>query len=230
MSADPTHTFGTGASLLGLSLEDWVLVNQPSNTSKDDAVVRDATGEFLPDSAKAFNEKNEVSEEYECAILGAAGELDIVSEAGAFAITQIKVSTQEGRAARLTVTGHQHIGGTSANHVANPRTITLPAFDGFGATDLTGSAIASTDVQTSDWTATLDHVDKQNNLGDFLCGRSQGCTIEATVEAVTETKPVIPTDPAWTKWEADIRKSNSDFYTVSGRGKLYLPVYTAPGP
>ena len=228
MPADPTHTFGSAGDPLGVAsvLSDFTLVQVTDGSTKNDAVVADELGEFIPDSQVIFGEKVEHVCEYECHIKTEAGSLDITSEFAAVALTAVAVKTAKGVHARITVTGHYHVGGTSVAHVANVRTITTPAFLGFGATDMCGSAIATTDVQSADWSLTLGHVDADNNNGDFLCGRSQGATIEASVEAITETPPAEPS--GWAKVTSSFKKSRDSFWAGSMNCKQYLAAPVAP--
>lgn len=211
------NTFGTGTDPLGLSLTNFTIVSDGGASSKDSAVSQNGTGEYLPDTHKTFNEKNEITVEYEANDLGAVGGFTIPLGGDSISITSVRIRTQSTGMSRLTITGHKH---GSSSHVSNARTLTAPAFNGWGATDFIGIGVSEIEVQSGEWSAEIGHVDKQNNVGDFLCGRSQGVKITASTSAISDTEPVEPEDWKLDRW--DLSKSNTDFYTCNASGSQYL--------
>lgn len=217
LTADPFGLDGVAGKL-----EKFVLVSVSESASKDGAVVKDATGEYIVATDKTFNEKTDIVAEYEANDPGDVGAGEIATgAAAALHVTSVAIATTNTGYAKVTVTGHNH--GVTV-HTLQARTIKLPAFNGFGGTNFLSpdlTTIVAADVQSSSWSITLDHVDKQNNVGNFLCGVTAGAKIEASVDAVNDTEPAV-TETTW-KWDSkDIKKANQDFYSISCKAHQYL--------
>lgn len=223
---DPTHTYGADTDPLGNAgqsgkLEKFDLKGVASTTSRDSAVHVDASGEYVNATDVSFNTREEIQVEYEANETGAVGGGAIAVIVGAYAVTAIAIRTTSTGHARVTITAHQHTGGTSANHIANARTITLPTFNGFGAADFMTSGLTSTDLQSGDWSASINHVDRQNNVGNFLCGAATGVKIDASARAVADSIPTSnPSGWILDRWAWS--KSGDDFYAGDMAGHQYL--------
>lgn len=207
------NTFGSGTGDIALS-GSFVLISSTASTSKDNAVVRGATGEYIPDSEANFNEKTEIQLEYEANDPDAVGGGTVASTA-AIHVTNVTVSTINTGFAKVSITGHKH--GSTA-HAAAGKTITLPAFNGFGATDFMETG--ATGIQSSTWSATVDHYDRQGPEGEFLCGTSVGTKYESSMEAVSDTAATPTGD--WIYDTLENKKSNLDFYSVSAKAHQYI--------
>lgn len=219
------NTYGVESDPFGLAgevgkLEKFQCVRVRSSTQKDNAVVRDDKGEFIPDTDKTFNEREELTAEYEPIENGAVGGGVIaVGGATALAITRVAIATTGTGHVKVTVTGHQH--GASL-HTANARDLTLPAFNGFGGANfLALTGVTDAEVQQSSWDAEIGHDDKQNNVGDFLAGRSQGVKLTASVDAVSDAEPALPAETEWLSDGIDKQKGQ-DFWTVSAKAHQHL--------
>ena len=224
--ADPTHTFGVASDPLGLAgetgkLEKFDLKGVVTRTTKGHAIHKDAMGEYVPATDVGFDEREEITVSYEANDNSAVGggSIPVTLETN-YAVTSIRVSSGQGRHATVEVTAHKHTGGTSAAHLANAREITLPSVTGFVATCLLGTAMTAAEVKDSEWTATVDHVDRPNNAGNFLCGKAVGVKIEAKTTGTCEAVPAVP--GSWTLDSKDVTEASEDFKNVSIACHQYL--------
>ena len=194
-----SYTFGAGSdpfSLAGVSgkLEKFTLVSSSPLTDRlDHAIVKDNMGENITGSENTFNRRREITAEYEATDIGAVGGGAIsIGAATALAITRIEITTTQNRHARVRVSAHAHGDGTPV-HQVNARTVTLPAFDGFGATDFAQTTMGATEIQNGNWTFSSGHVDREGYKGDYLVGRSQNAEITMTVTGVSDVLPASTT-------------------------------------
>jgi len=204
------------------SAEDGIDVESTGDSgSLDEAHMLNNQGDVLAgeDNAfvKTFNEKNELTATYKCnAVTPVTGKTLVLGGAGTSGVvaTQVSVSYSNTGPCTITITGHKH--GTAA-HNTPAFTVTLPSL-GFGALDPLGNP-ASTDAQSASWSASImNHVDKLNNQGTFLCGISAGCKIEASGEYLGAAPTLAD---GWIADGGDANTSNSDFHTYSLKAHQY---------
>ncbi len=212
----PAYTYGVN-DLLGIA--DGVNFKCLSCGSTDafkNAVPKAGDGEYVGAAEKSYDEKLDIKAEYQAIKLGALTFPDAFKLGAAFnnyVVTQVQLSTSNSGHLKMSVTAHKHPAGT---HNPNTFAVTFPACTGYGAVDFLSTG--NDGAQTSTWGATVDHLDKIKGNGDFLCGRSQGCKIEASVEYISDTVPVLA--DGWNKDSSDV-KTGADFYTASLKAHRY---------
>jgi hypothetical protein len=215
------HLLLTGA---GKPLALFRCVRCVPTTTMDRESVRDELGEHLPATNHSFNPVIGYEAEYECTVRDEieAGdiEIDVGVQDEALEITRIVIVETNNKYARIQVEAHEHPHTSNGHavdnfgeHLDSERTISLPAFLGFGAKDFL-AVFTELDVQSSRYTITIGHDDAQNNVGGHLVGRSFGEEHQAEVEAITDTVPNDPASP-WKVTNKSAPKVNTDHYRVS---------------
>lgn len=218
------NTFGT-TDVLGYANDDFEFQGNEKTGSKDSAIPKGATGEFLPAAHKTFNEKNDFTATYVAKKVGTVVPPTIVIgvEKNGYHVTAAKLAGTNTGHLVLTVNAHEHVGATSGTaHKTNAHTIVWPSEpDGFGAFDPFGdSGVPAEQIQSCGYDVSIEHVDAQDRKGDFLVGRSQGVKVEASLEAVTDVEN--PADPTgWKLTGKDRKKGNDGFWGLSLRGEMY---------
>lgn len=217
-----TNTFGA-TDPLGLANANWDYVESPVDDSKDAAVAKGHAGEYIPGTHTTFNQKQEVRCKYVAKVLGAVEPPAVTlgaDDAGGWHITGAKLSSSNTGHLTLEVTAHKHIGGQQAVHVANPHLIEWPTVNGFGCFDPMGTNITPAQMQTSSFDASIEHVDDQDHVGNFLCGRSQGLKVTGSIEAVTDvTAPTL--GAGWKQTSANQKRGGEGFYGLSISAEMY---------
>ncbi len=228
MAYEETNTFGA-TDVLGLANASFEFVGNEIAGSKDSAIPKNATGEFIPAAHQAFNEKEEFTANYVAKAVGAVTPPTVMLgiDVNGYHITGAELGGNNTGHVTLKVTAHKHIGGqTGTAHVANSHTVVWPVgINGFGAFDpfddgVTDCGIEPSQIQSCSYGATIEHVDAQDKDGNFLVGRSQGLKVEASLEAVTDEETVA--DPTgWKIVGKDKKRGNDNFYGLSLRGEMY---------
>jgi len=190
------HTFGVvSADPLGIATEDFILVGTSPVVSLGVAIAEDGLGEFVAASQKTYGAKKAISNSYKSVSIGAIAAIEAaVGEAAEVAVETISISTAKGAHATGSASGHSHIGGTNSDHNDSERTVTVPSFAGFGASDfgLVGLLVPAASLQSATYTIEIGHTDADNNVGNFLAGQCHGEKHTATFEAIDETDWGIP--------------------------------------
>jgi hypothetical protein len=222
------HTFGPGADPFNLAgqagkLEKFHVIDVLESDSQEGNVGKTGLGEYIPATDKRFGEKTEITAIYEANDVGAVGGGTIAAgAAAALNITRVEVKQESTKQARVTVVGHKH---GASNHDLNARNIVLPDFNGFGCNNFFGASlegVVDAEIQSAGWAIELGHVDKPGNLGAFLCGRTQGAKVTASIEATADTKPTLDED-TWKYDTKDIHKVGEDYWSVNCSGSQFLP-------
>jgi hypothetical protein len=209
--------------LLAIDGDTWAFQGGGPALSIDNVCAKNGVGAYAPASTHTHNQKEEATLVYLAQILGPAAvpaSLKLGGTAGTgWNVTQIKIGTENTGHAKLEVTIHRHPVSTNG-HMENQVTVAFPTFNGYGAADFLESGLGE-DIQSSSITYSIEHVDKQNNIGDHLVGRSQGAKMEGDLKAVTDTAdPDVGGD--WKRTGRTLERSNEDFYGVSLQGIQYL--------
>jgi len=182
--------------------------------AREQANETDEVGEFDPDTHHTFNEVIRYEAEYVCKVRTEIAEIAIVTGSDdALAIDSVTLQQENKKYARIRVTAHEHP-QNDAGHLANTRTITIPAFLGFGANDHLDVFESELDVQRSEYNITVGHQDESDNVGEHLTGRSQGEMHRVTVEAITDELPADP-DAPWKTEERRTPRINNGQYRAS---------------
>ncbi len=218
------YTFG-GSDVLGLAGGGFVAEGVTISGSKDAAVAKGSTGDYIVAAHASFNDKEEVVQTYIANVTtgAAAPTVSLGGLAGDYIVTSVKSEGSNTGFTKITVTAHKHLdGNTTTEHYENAKSITIPVGNGFGSFDPFGtSGLTATDIQSCSWEASIEHVDKQDSAGEFLCGRSQGAKITASIDAVTDTASVA--DPSgWKITSRNSKQTNDDFHSFSITGEKYL--------
>lgn len=185
----------------------------------DDAVVRDATGEYTAASHVQHNKRTTrtfvvTAKDPDGAALtiplGGVGAAGLV-------VTSAAVRQTGTSHAQVTISAHVHDGST--NHLADTATVFVTPSLGFGviAPQLGGTAA---DCQSSDLTATIQHVDRTNNVGNHLVGASRGFTLEASETYLSQGTPPSPSS-GWLSPLVSTRTVNIDFQEYTATAKRY---------
>ena len=190
------HVFGvTNADPFGIAVANFKLngVTRGSTLSSDTAT--DGLGEFIPATDIVFGEKENISTTYQAAVNGAVGVLTAaVGADAAVALESVSINTVKGVRATGSASGHQHIGGTNTVHNDRERTVTFPAFNGFGASDFgLDLGVPASSLQAGSYRIDVGHSDESDADGNFLCGASHGEKHTASFEAIDATAWTVPT-------------------------------------
>lgn len=213
----PTYTFGVNDLLALADNVNFKCISCGKTDGYKTSVSKDGAGEYVAAAEKSYDEQMEVKAEYEAMILGVLTFPAIVMGAAAngYVVTQVQLATGM-QHLKMSVTAHKHPAGT---HNANEFTLVFPDdVPGWGAYDFLGAG--NDGVQSSTWSASVDHVDKLKGDGTWLCGRSQGCKIEASSEYISDTIPAPDGDLGWTLDSNEV-KTGGDFYTASLKAHQY---------
>ena len=185
-----THTFGvTGSDPFGIATADFVLKGISPNISYNPVIADDGVGEYVAASQKSVGGKQTIGATYGSVIITAVAAIEITAgSAAAAALESVTVSTSKGAHATGSATGHSHVGGTNSNHNDTERTLTIPSFAGFGASNFGLTlGVPEASLQSSSYTIELGHTDDDDKDGNFLAGTCHGEKHTATFEAVDET-------------------------------------------
>ena len=182
----------------------WEAHTTEDNTTHTRAVATDDKGDEV--ASCLHDEKREVSSTYECnsdtnEIPDAIGKL-----VNSLILTNISISTAEGRYATMSLQGHNHGQNAHENSPAlrsAAHEITLGKC--FGATDFLGGS-AGNDASCVEGTITIscEHADQNDGDGNHLVGENYGAKIEA--RSVWAGEPQTPAGTGWditTETEAD---------------------------
>lgn len=209
-----TKAFGV-VDLLGLTgdgnpLADFVCLTCTPRRSFDEENVRDEFGEFLPTTEHAFNETIQYEAEYESKLRTEFSGIEIVTGGAEFMhITRLEIVQQSNKYARIRVTAHEHPESNRGKHLDNERTIALPDFLGFGASDIIEAFASDLDVQETTYTVTLDHIDEPNNLGGHLVGITYGERHECSQMGVIDQASGFTAGADWKIIDIDPPRSNT---------------------
>ena len=226
-----THPFGVTASdPYGLADSDLALVSLGRGTSSSTDAADDSDGEYAPASQVSFGKKQSLPANYKAQINGAiSGKSVDVGADEPVAAESITINTAKGARATVQIAGHKHLGGTGTNHNDNARTIALPTFSGFGASNFGLTlGVPTSSLQSGVYTISIGHTDDDDYQGNFLCGTSHGEKHTASFEAVDETNWSIPS--GWIE-EAGQPDGESDQSNAGhGRRRLTIVKYVAKTP
>ena len=225
------HPFGvTAADPYGLADTDLALVSLGRGTSSSSDAADDSNGEYVPASQIAFGKKQSLPANYKAQISGAIiGKTMTVGAAAAVAAESITINTTKGVRATVAIAGHKHIGGTGTNHNANGRTVSLPSFNGFGASAFGLSlGVPAASLQSGSYAIAIGHTDDYDADGNFLCGTCHGEKHTATFEAVDETAWTIP--EGWVEEGGQPDGENDQANNSHGKRKLTIVKYVARTP
>ncbi|HMO03895.1 MAG TPA: hypothetical protein PKC67_02590 [Kiritimatiellia bacterium] len=183
--------------------------------AKESANETNQVGEYDPDTHHSFNEVIRYEAEYVSKVRTEISAIEITTGSGdAMAVESVVLQQENKKYARIRMTAHEHPEQNFGEHLDNERTITLPAFLGFGANDHLGVFESELDVQRSEYNITVGHEDDSNNVGEHLVGRSQGEMHRVTVEAITDELPDEPTAP-WKTEDRQTPRLNNEQYRAS---------------
>ena len=183
-------TFGAPATdPLGIAVANFALIDAPRRSTLSSDTAKDGMGEYVPATDIAFGQKETINCSYEAQVNGAVGVLTAtVGSQDAIAIDSISIQTTKGARATGSATGHQHIGGTGTAHNDSERTVTLLAFNGFGASTFGLTiGVPSTSLQSASYKVDVGHTDEEDAAGNWLCGASHGERHVVSFEAIDET-------------------------------------------
>lgn len=178
---------------IGLSSSLWDLISYSEPNSRSAVVADDKVGEYRPDSARAIDAKANISATWRAVDSGTTADRSIEFEVGSAtpeAVDSVTITCNKGEFAQIAVQAHKHIGGSRTNHNDTERSIQLPTFPSFGATNFgisLGTDFPVAAIQSSTLTINVGHTDDQDKDGNFLCGTSHGVTMTVHIEAIDPT-------------------------------------------
>lgn len=215
-----------GVDPLGIASTTWAFTGGRPQRSRDDAIAKNTVGEFATASAHQHNEREEGTANYVANVVGSAAipALVLGAATNGYTVTSVRIGTNVGHAT-LSVTFHKHIAATntqSRGHKVNVYAPAFPTINGWGAQCMCGSNIDEACVESSSWSATIDHQDKPDNVGNHLVGRSQGVTIEAETAATVQMS--LDDIEAGTGWEYTVKGGdtpNEGFHGATISAKKY---------
>ena len=186
-----------GASERFGAFTGWEAQGGDSAVNKTRAVALDKMGDEA--ASDLHDERTEVTCRYQCnnntntipATIGAVVEsLDL---------TSIEISTAEGRAAEMSLAGHNHTNNAHADTLRQAaHGITLAK--AFGATDfMGGTAGDNASCIEGSINISVEHVDQNDADGDHLVGENYGGKIEAR-----STWAGVPSVPAVAGWDVTV--------------------------
>lgn len=217
------NTFGVSAGFMTATMTGWHLVSSAKNAAQSVNVTKTATGLYL-DNPTAYGLTFNYTDVYEAdGDATGAPTITLGGTAAAINITGVSISGSNTTRPRITLTGHEHSGGTGTTHVTQSTTVTPPIPTScYGGCDPFNGAtgVAATEIQSFSWSATIDHVDAADSGGNFLCGKSAGTHYEASLEAVSDATPVVPAGWTMTTWS--IESINDGFKRISLGGSKWI--------
>jgi hypothetical protein len=193
--APAVDEFGSGTSpFTCMSSSDWAMSDTDSPFTYQSHITVDNDGEYCTSSLHTFGGRTDIVANYEAKTVSAIDVSLSAGEAGDIAYDSISISTNSGAKATASIKAHQHDSGT---HLARARTVTIPSFNGWGAS-LFGMDIGvdAECIQSGSYEVALGHVDQPNNEGDNLVGITCKETHTATFNYVSDTAPTTVT--GWT--------------------------------
>ena len=189
------HTFGvTSSDPFGVATTDFILVGLAPTNSLNVAIADNATGEYVTASQKSYGERRGLAASYKAVVITAIADIEIAAGAGtAAALESVSISTAKGTHATGSAKGHEHVGGTNANHNTRARTVTIPGFSGFGSS-LFGLSVGvpAASIQSATYTVELGHTDAEDKNGNFLAGIEHGEKHTVSFDAIDETTWTVP--------------------------------------
>lgn len=219
------NTYGSPTAYFGLTMTGWHLKSSSESTSKDTSVVKTTAGAYIAASATQFNERTEYTEVWEPDGDATTAPTVPMGNAAAAPITITGLSIAGSNTTRptITITGHDHTGGTETDHVLSTYSATPPIpTNCFGGCDPFGGAtgIDATEIQSFSWSATMDHVDAQDSGGNFLAGISKGVKLSASLSAVSDADPVVPSGWYMSTW--DVQEMSEGFASCNLAGDQWV--------
>lgn len=215
------HVFGAtdlwaALGITGGNTADFEIQETTIDEQSSDAVTRTKVGEYVAASHKQFDIRTERTFLVQASTidgstltfnLGGAGTSGVV-------ITRAEVRQTNNGHAQMTLTAHDHDGTTT--HAGTEYEYTTPSM-GFGvlAVKLNGTLA---DAQSARETVEVGHVDRLNNAGAHLVGRSFGVMFD--YEEVYLSQGTAPSPSASFKSPlVRTRAPNTDFneYTVTAK-------------
>ena len=223
-----TMEFGAGTNPFAfISSDYWTLTDQNSDKSFSSQITTGNDGEFVPDSVKTFGEKIDMGANYESITNGtiSMGSMPVGAE-GEVAVDGISVATKTGSKATASVKAHKHGSGT---HMGRVRSITIPSFNGWGASDFGYDIGIDTEcVQSGTYDVSFGHVDQPDNNGENLIGITRQETHTMKFDYVSDTAPedISSSDEEWimTNCPDTATKSRDGFVSGSVTYVRYVAV------
>ncbi len=219
-----------GANITPVSLgENFELQGASPGGGKEftNYVGQDKLGNFISTTNQQRNQIANFTFTYLAKVpLGATTTIELGGDGGltGLVITRVAVRQVNNANATVELTCHQH--GTTPsvnNHLdTSAFTIVLPSC-GYGivSAPLTlASGDPPDNIVSVDWSAEVQHVDKQNRLGDHLVGASFGCRLDCS-ESRIDNGEAITAAAGWFL-DGDVpSESNADFRTRTIRGHSF---------
>ena len=223
-----THPFGvTATDPYSFADANLKLISLGRGTTSSSDAADDSLGEFAPASQIAFGKKQSLPASYKAQVSTAiAAKTLTCGDAEAVAVESITINTTKGSRATVAINGHKHIGGTGTVHNANARVVTLPDFNGFGASAFGLTlGVPAASLQSGSYAITIKHMDDDDYQGNFLCGTCYGEKHVASFEAVDETAWTIPA--GWVEEGGQPDGESDQANNAHGKRKLTIAKYVA---
>ncbi len=204
------------------AFDGWESHGTESNTTKTRAIATDDKGDEV--ASVLHDERQEVSGDYECNNDTNEIPADIGDLVNNLILTSMNISTAEGRAATMALSGHNHAENA---HESSPalrkaaHAITLAKC--FGATDfMGGTAGDNASCIEGSVNITCEHVDQNDGDGNHLVGENYGAKIEA--RSVWAGVPSVVAEAGWDVTVETTTDENTGFQKTTVTGVKSLPM------
>jgi len=200
----------------------WESHGTEDATNLTRAIATDDKGDEV--ASDLHDERREVSGNYECNNDTNTIPADIGDLVNSLILTSLNISTAEGRAATMALTGHNHTNNAHADLPALRKAahaITLAKC--FGATDfMGGTAGDNASCIEGSVNITCEHVDQNDGDGDHLVGENYGAKIEA--RSVWAGVPSVVAEAGWDVTVETTTDENTGFQKTTVTGVKSLPM------
>jgi hypothetical protein len=210
------HGWG-GVDTLGLASGDWVVDDGGTGLSQNAEPARTQTGEPIPAQIAITDTRKSGSITYRANKVGAVTPfaLTLGKEYNGYAVTGATLNGSQGWTT-IVVQYHMHT-DTQVGHMTNEKAITWPSgVLGYGAFGVLGSNFDTAEIQSCSFSVSIDHTDRNTNVGQHLVGRSHGITYAASETAVTDKDADDVTFGAdWIYTSVSPRRPSGNFWEVT---------------
>lgn len=207
-----TYPYG-GVDALGLASDGWVADGGGPGFQQNVEPARTVDGLPIPTELAITDTQTSGTQGYRAAKVGLVPGMTIVfGGSTGKCITKATLNLSQGWAT-MSVQWHQHKEGS---HIDTSFSHTFPSVLGYGVTDIAGSNLLESEIQSASYDVDSDHLDRQNNVGQHLIGRSHGLTVTATITAVTnKTKDNITLGEGWNITSISTDRPSGNFHELT---------------
>lgn len=222
-AAGAGHDWG-GVDILGLADgENWVVDNGGAGMTQNVAAATSQVGEPIPAQLAKTDSQQSGTITYRAAKVGAVTPfaLTLGKDYNEYTVTNATLNGSQGWTT-ISVQFHKHL-DTQEGHMANEKAIQWPSgVLGYGAFGVLGSNFDVSEIQSCSFGVSINHTDRQTNVGQHLVGRSHGVTITATETAVTDKNASEVTfAEGWAYTSVTPQRPSGNFHEITATAVKY---------